>query len=606
MKRIPLILAFAILASCRDARPPTGPIGPVGTRGDDRSPAEMESYIVQLKRDARPASAFATAHGVSPKFVYLHALNGFAAALGAAAASGLAHDPDVVLVTPVHEMHVVQEANLRDMRPVFSRNDKMDGRFADSEGGCQTTETFAACLPRTDRRNLNVCQLGQWIGLSLAVGPSSAILGEHVGEVVRLSSGEQMRRIATRRVVAPVQDAEPFWYRSIGGLPRYSVCQGTPAAVVDESIAGSIDSSGPIPTLIATETLHATPQPNLDWNSWARGPTGYRTTRIADGRHTRRTNIEGSSAARTGDVWHDNNIIEIVANRTTGKPAPANDPCQTNPPTNLDRIDQARNHLDGRYCYWASAGAGVHVYLIDSGIRTSHIDFAGRIGAGADFVGDGNGVEDCLGHGTHVSGILGGTTYGVAKLVTIHPVRVFGCSGTTTDATVLAAIDWVIANGIRPAVVNMSLEGSHSDVDDAAVESMVAAGFVVTVAAGNDVGDACNFSPASAPDAITVGGTQGNLGKYGLTNTGPCVDLFAPAEASSDWFTSDNATFFQTGTSMSAPGVGGAAALYLGEHATASPAAVASYLLLTATAGAITGLTAGTANLFLRTHNGTP
>jgi subtilisin family serine protease len=402
-----LIVLLVALASCRDARQPTAPtgtIGPVTVR--DQRPGELESYIVELRKDAGHPSAFAKAHGMSPKFVYLRALNGFAAALGAAEASGLAHNP-------------------------------------------------------------------------------------HVASVTRTG------------YVTPAQEARAF------GKP--------------------------------------------------------------------------------------------VAN------SPSSDPSQSNPPWNLDRVDQLKTHLDGKYSYWASAGSGVHVYVIDTGIRSTQIDFAGRLGAGMDLVGDGNGTEDCYGHGTYVAGVIGGTVSGVAKLATLHAVRVFSCAGSADDAVIIAAIDSVLAIAIRPAVINLSVEGPFDAPLNSAVEAAVAAGLTVTVAAGNSGSDACQVSPASAPSALTVGASTANDAAWSSSNDGSCLDLYAPGVNVMSASNFSDVTFGPVnGTSFSAPHVAGAAALYLAAHPTATPAIVAAYLLSTATLNTLSGLSVGSPNALLRTHSGSP
>lgn len=297
-----------------------------------------------------------------------------------------------------------------------------------------------------------------------------------------------------------------------------------------------------------------------------------------------------------------NDRIRTVTRAGHVKPVPTTDPFQSSPAWNLDRIDQASGRLDDRYYYWPSAGAGVHAYIIDSGIRSTHTDFGGRVIDGVDFVGDGYGTNDCLGHGTHVAGTLGGAIYGVAKATVLHPVRVFDCTNSGVDnSVVIAALDWVIVHAERPAVVNMSLGGPGDPALDQAVENTVAAGIPVAVAAGNYAGGNCALSPARAPSAITVGATN----KFDTIywGGGACLDLYAPGVVIlSDWFTSDVATQTLNGTSMAAPHVAGAVALYLARTPEATPAQVISYLLTTATAGVLNQLPANTVNLLLRTH----
>ncbi|HYH78411.1 MAG TPA: S8 family serine peptidase, partial [Longimicrobium sp.] len=267
----------------------------------------------------------------------------------------------------------------------------------------------------------------------------------------------------------------------------------------------------------------------------------------------------------------------------------------------LDRIDQRIRPVDGLYRYSAT-GAGVRVYVIDSGIRTTHAEFGTRASVGVDLVGDGNAGQDCMGHGTHVSGTIGGSTYGVAKGAQLVAVRVFGCYDGATYSTVIAAVDWVTANAVKPAVANMSLGGSFNAPLNQAVQNSIASGVVYAAAAGNDSWDACTISPASTPAALTVGASTSYDAQAYFSNWGTCVDLYAPGQdITSAWVGSDGAANTISGTSMASPHVAGAAALYLEGHPAATPAAVATALTSTATAGQLTGLGTGSPNLLLFT-----
>jgi subtilisin family serine protease len=272
------------------------------------------------------------------------------------------------------------------------------------------------------------------------------------------------------------------------------------------------------------------------------------------------------------------------------------------PSWGLDRVDQRALPLSASYT-WSTSGAGVSVYIIDTGIRTTHQDFGGR--AVWDFnavKGNNNPNTDCMGHGTHVAGTVGGTTYGVAKGVSLHAVKVLDCTGSGRWSWVIAGIDWVTANAAKPAVANMSMGGSYNQAVNDAVEGSIRSGVTYAIAAGNSSTDACTFSPASAPDALTVGATTKLDGQASYSNFGSCVDLYAPGTfILSDWITSDTTAVYLSGTSMATPHVTGAAALYLETHPTASPADVAADLLATATQGPITNAGTGSPNLLLFT-----
>ena len=256
----------------------------------------------------------------------------------------------------------------------------------------------------------------------------------------------------------------------------------------------------------------------------------------------------------------------------------------------LDRIDQ-RGGLDGFYGY-DSTGLGVRVYVLDSGVRQTHVDFGGRVLPGYTLVNDGRGTADCTGHGTQVASIVAGRSFGTAKNAAIVPVRVFDCNNSTSWSAVIAGLDWIAAQGVRPAVVNMSLSGGVSSTTETAITSLYKQGIVVTAAAGNEGVDACTRSPGRQPIVVTVGATQRSPNNgdamLGFSNFGACVDLFAPGSGvRMASHLSDIATTSNVGTSFSAPHAAGLLARLFEENPAATPAEVSALLQARATPGTL-------------------
>jgi len=265
----------------------------------------------------------------------------------------------------------------------------------------------------------------------------------------------------------------------------------------------------------------------------------------------------------------------------------------------LDRIDQRNLPLSLSYTY-NRTGAGVHFYGIDTGINLTHTDLAGRVGNGFDAVTAGGNAADCNGHGTHTATTAAGTTYGVAKSATVHPVRVLNCGGSGTTSGVIAGVDWVTNNHQSPAVANMSLGGGASTSLDQAVANSVASGVVYAVSAGNSNVSACTQSPARTPSALTVAASNKTDHRASFSNFGTCVDIFAPGvNITAGWIGSNTATATASGTSMSAPHVAGTALQYLEANPSATPAQVANAITSNASMGKIINPGSGSPNRLL-------
>ncbi len=350
---------------------------------------------------------------------------------------------------------------------------------------------------------------------------------------------------------------------------------GSATAVADSYIVVLKDAVGAADTTARASTLAA--------------------TYGADVKRTYRTALNGFSATMSaqeaGRLAADSSVAYVQADQRFTVNAVES--------WGLDRIDQVALPLDGSYTV-PGAAAGVTAFVIDTGVNAAHATFGGRATGGFDAVDNDGDPDDGNGHGTHVAGTIGGAEYGVATGVTIVPVRVLDDNGSGTTEGVVAGIDWVAANHSGPSVANMSLGGGADDALDAAVRGAIDSGVTFAVAAGNSADDAGDYSPARVTSAITVAATDDADGQAGFSCYGSVVDLYAPGvDITSSWIGGTGATNTISGTSMATPHVTGAAALYLADNPTASPADVVAALVSSASADKVQNPSAGTANKLL-------
>ncbi|MFJ9590384.1 S8 family peptidase [Streptomyces acidicola] len=371
-------------------------------------------------------------------------------------------------------------------------------------------------------------------------------------------------------------------------LPAHAVPQGR---ILGAGEAGSVSGSYIVTLKGETKAPSAA----------GKGIVGKYGARIS---HTYSSVLNGY-AVRVGEgqaraLAADSRVASVVQDTRV-----AYDHTQQNPPSwGLDRIDQTNPPLDKSYTWPESAGKGVTVYVIDTGIRITHKDFGGRASYGWDFVGGDKAAADGNGHGTHVAGTAVGTKYGVAKKAKVVAVRVLDNDGGGTTAQVIAGIDWVTRHARKPAVANMSLAGFGNAQLDAAVRSSIASGVTYSVAAGNDGLSAGLYSPARVRQAITVGALDQRDRRASFSNWGSSLDLFAPGVAiTSASHRSDTGKVTFDGTSMAAPHVTGAAALYLADHRGATPAQVSQALVNRSVSGKVTGRGLGSPDKILQVDN---
>ena len=310
--------------------------------------------------------------------------------------------------------------------------------------------------------------------------------------------------------------------------------------------------------------------------------------------------VKHSDASR---LRNDPNVLSVELDQ----PMYALDTQSPTPSWGLDRIDQTALPLNSTFTATAK-GVGVDAYIVDTGIYATHSEFTGRLASGFTAIADGNGTNDCNGHGTHVAGTTAGTTYGIAKAATLIPVRVLDCLGSGSTTGVIAGLDWIVANHVagKAAVANMSLGGGASTALDTAVQNVINDGVVMAVAAGNSNANACNSSPSRAPNAITVGATgtyyagETTDSRSGYSNYGTCLDIFAPgSNIVSSWMGSTTATNTISGTSMATPHVAGVAAVLFGRYPTSTPAQIAAMLRNSATPNVVLSAGTGSPNYLL-------
>ena len=383
----------------------------------------------------------------------------------------------------------------------------------------------------------------------------------------------------------------------IGAL-ALAACQDVAAPVSD---ADAIVSDAPS---LSTQSANAIPDEYIVVFKEDVGDVATRTNEIAKahGANVRLTYgaaLKGFSARMSPQaaeaIMNNPNVLTVESDQTVYV-----DGTQTGAPWGLDRIDQAALPTDGVFNY-PNTGAGVNVYILDSGIRRTHTQFGGRVVPAYSVFNDGYGPDGCTAHGTHVAGVVGGSTWGVAKGATLHSVRVTDCAGTVSTSSLIAGVDWVTSNRVRPAVANMSLSSIASSALNLAVTNSINSGVTYVVSAGNTNSSACNYSPANLPQAIAVGAIAGLDARANFSNFGPCVDLYAPGyNIYSATNTDDSAYLLLSGTSQASGFAAGVAALYLASNPTASPAEVAQAMTSSATSGVVTGLTSDTPNRLLR------
>jgi Subtilase family/Peptidase inhibitor I9 len=487
--------------------------------------------------------------------------------------------PVTRLARPVTSNRVRQSRQLHSTKSLIS---PQSVRKTSENGRCRSSSTNDRFTSRRAGGALRGALATSWSGSGCCLG--GTLPGGTSPRRPPEEYGPRRVRRTARRPACPQDSAAPA--AGIGGNSvRISFSSGRRAAAVVAALvaAGLPGLATPAQAAPATRTAVIV---QLDAGASTASTASLAVTDGGRVRHVYRTVLNGFagefSDRAIAALRRNPHVLSIEPDGTA-----AADITQANPPSwGLDRIDQRKLPLSNSYTYDPNAGAGVTAYVLDTGIDPGAQDLQGRIGAGTSFVPDANGTRDCNGHGTHVAGTIGGSSYGVAKAVTVVPVRVIDCAGSGTLSSVIAGLDWVALHASRPAVANLSLGGAASSAVDAAVQHAIDSGVTVSVAAGNSDANACNISPARVAGALTVGATDRTDRRAPFSNFGRCVDLFAPGvNITSDWLNGGTNTV--SGTSMASPHVAGTAAVLLSQQPALKPAQVAARLSGSATTGTV-------------------